>query len=237
MIETPVRHRHARCALYAVAASGLVFLACDTPVPRTSADQVAGPDQHAALGSDVVYADANSELVPPERVSCPVPEYPEALRDAGRQGQVMTQFVVGADGSVEPATVEIISSSDSAFDTSARDMVARCRFRAGTVNDEAVRVLTQMPVVFRLGGPESLGASSDGGNRGGDTGSIIVRRSSADTVPPPIYIVDGVIVQNGSALDLDALRIESIEVVKGEQARQRYGERGRNGVILITTKK
>ncbi len=51
----------------------------------------------------------------------------------------------------------------------------------------------------------------------------------------PLYIVDGVIL-NGPLPDLNALDIESIEVVKGAAGASLYGARAGNGVIQITTK-
>jgi TonB-dependent SusC/RagA subfamily outer membrane receptor len=50
----------------------------------------------------------------------------------------------------------------------------------------------------------------------------------------PLYIVDGVIL-NSSVVDIDAMDIESIEIVKGAAAASMYGSRAANGVIQITT--
>jgi TonB-linked SusC/RagA family outer membrane protein len=50
----------------------------------------------------------------------------------------------------------------------------------------------------------------------------------------PMYIVDGVIL-GASSVDLDALNIESIEVVKGAAASSIYGSRAAAGVVQITT--
>ena len=50
----------------------------------------------------------------------------------------------------------------------------------------------------------------------------------------PLYVVDGVIV-GASMVDIDALSIESIEVVKGAAGAALYGARAANGVIQITT--
>ena len=50
----------------------------------------------------------------------------------------------------------------------------------------------------------------------------------------PLYIVDGVAL-DGAPSDLDFDAISSIEVIKGEAARSRYGEAGADGVIRITT--
>jgi TonB-linked SusC/RagA family outer membrane protein len=51
----------------------------------------------------------------------------------------------------------------------------------------------------------------------------------------PIYVVDGVILQN---IDyLNAADIQSMEILKDASATAIYGARGANGVILITTKR
>ncbi|MFC1564711.1 SusC/RagA family TonB-linked outer membrane protein [candidate division KSB1 bacterium] len=52
----------------------------------------------------------------------------------------------------------------------------------------------------------------------------------------PLVIVDGVILGEGLQ-DLDALDIDSIEMIKGAAASSLYGSRAANGVIRITTKR
>jgi bla regulator protein blaR1 len=54
----------------------------------------------------------------------------------------------------------------------------------------------------------------------------------------PLYIVDGISrydVENVNKMDPKT--IESISVFKGEKANMRYGDKGKNGVIVITLKK
>jgi TonB-linked SusC/RagA family outer membrane protein len=50
----------------------------------------------------------------------------------------------------------------------------------------------------------------------------------------PLYIVDGVIADNGT-VNLDAANIENVEVVKGAAGASLYGSRAQNGVVQITT--
>ncbi len=52
----------------------------------------------------------------------------------------------------------------------------------------------------------------------------------------PLYVVDGVIL-GSSMVDVDALNIESIEVVKGAAASALYGSRAANGVVQIRTQR
>lgn len=49
----------------------------------------------------------------------------------------------------------------------------------------------------------------------------------------PLYIVDG--VESPFSPELDANRIDEMRILKGDEAVARYGERGRNGVVEITT--
>ena len=55
-------------------------------------------------------------------------------------------------------------------------------------------------------------------------------------VSSPLYVVDGVVFE-GSIADLNPADIESMSVLKDAASSALYGNRGANGVILITTKK
>ena len=53
-----------------------------------------------------------------------------------------------------------------------------------------------------------------------------------------LVIIDGKEADSTTALDdLDPSNIDKMEVLKGEKAVEKYGEKAKNGVILITTKK
>lgn len=69
---------------------------------------------------------------------------------------------------------------------------------------------------------------------------ITVSSSSSDNAQKsdPLVIVDGVVItSNKSAEDLQKLNIKSMNVFKGSDAEKKYGEEGKNGVIVIETKK
>jgi TonB-dependent SusC/RagA subfamily outer membrane receptor len=58
--------------------------------------------------------------------------------------------------------------------------------------------------------------------------------------PSPLFVVDGVFLnqaQSTTTQDIEALDIESIEVIKGAAAASLYGSRAAAGVIAITTKR
>lgn len=90
-------------------------------------------------------------------------------------------------------------------------------------------------------------------NSGDPAGGISVRLRSASTVngsSDPLYIIDGVIVNNKSTnvlnvtsvvqnrlSDISPQDIDRIEVIKGAAAAAIYGSRASNGVVQIFTKK
>jgi TonB-dependent SusC/RagA subfamily outer membrane receptor len=53
----------------------------------------------------------------------------------------------------------------------------------------------------------------------------------------PLYVLDGKIIPKDSLQSIDMNKIESIEVLKDSSRTAIYGPAGRNGVILIHTKK
>jgi len=55
--------------------------------------------------------------------------------------------------------------------------------------------------------------------------------------PRPLYILDGEPIEEEKISQLNVDAIESISVLKDKQATNKYGAEGRNGVILVITKK
>jgi TonB-linked SusC/RagA family outer membrane protein len=67
--------------------------------------------------------------------------------------------------------------------------------------------------------------------------SVLLRGATSFTRSnEPLYVVDGVIL-GASMVDIDALDIDNIEVVKGAAAAALYGSRAANGVVSITTRR
>jgi TonB-dependent SusC/RagA subfamily outer membrane receptor len=77
------------------------------------------------------------------------------------------------------------------------------------------------------------GLKKDSLNSTGD--KIIIRATGNNQGVQPLYILDGIEIKSIEGVSPD--RIESISVLKGESSVALYGEKGKNGVILITSKK
>lgn len=71
----------------------------------------------------------------------------------------------------------------------------------------------------------------------GSSPSVLIRGfNSFTSATQPLYVVDGVTYE-GSIADLNPADIESMSVLKDAASCALYGNRGANGVVLITTKK
>lgn len=75
---------------------------------------------------------------------------------------------------------------------------------------------------------------TSGSGAPGESPIVRIRGVGTTGNPNPIYVVDGVIVNDINYLN--AADIQSIEVLKDASATAIYGNRGANGVILVTTK-
>lgn len=165
-------------------------------------------------------------------------KYPAEAMKAGKQGKVIVQFVIEKDGSV--SNPQVVRSVDSELDGEAIRVVSTMpKWKPGYQKGEPVAVKFTIPVAFRL----------TGDNTSADTTNIVKIRADKEGVgvsignlrvynvgEEPLYLIDGVeadLATLGSVVE----NIESIEVKKGDTFVAKYGEKAKNGVILIVTKK
>ena len=123
-----------------------------------------------------------------------------------------------------------------------------------TLESESIEQKPEADLVRSLSGKVAgVQITSTSGATGSGTNFIIRSRSSINGDNQPLFIVDGVPFDAGTNtsgagfgdggtatasrfLDLDPNNIKSISVLKGLSAAVLYGQQGRNGVVLITTK-
>jgi len=108
---------------------------------------------------------------------------------------------------------------------------------AVTELDEEVFQLQGESDVSRLlqGKVPGININPSGGFLGGSTNVIVRSKGSITGTNQPLYVVDGS-PYTGEITDLDPNNIMNISVLKGLAASVLYGQEGRNGVILVTTK-
>ena len=114
---------------------------------------------------------------------------------------------------------------------------AKLSFTVDQVNAEALQKVAPSNAMQALQG-KVAGATILGGS--GEPGAGLNVRLRATTSltgdNSPLFIVDGVIL-GANQVDISALDVKSIEVVKGAAASSLYGSRAQNGVINITTQR
>ncbi|MAZ26384.1 MAG: SusC/RagA family TonB-linked outer membrane protein [Cytophagaceae bacterium] len=126
-------------------------------------------------------------------------------------------------------------------------------YAVSTISSEDIGSKPQTDVVRALTGKApGVNIQQTSGLSGSGTNIIIRGYSSINGSNQPLFVVDGVpfnsdtnqdrnFVQGGATassrfLDLDPNNIAEISVLKGLSATTLYGQAGRNGVVLITTK-
>jgi periplasmic protein TonB len=80
----------------------------------------------------------------------PAPRYPDMLRSANVEGEVLAQFVVDTSGRAEMSQFKVIKSSHDLFTTAVKNVLPQMKFYPAEVGGRKVRQLVQMPFVFGL---------------------------------------------------------------------------------------
>ena len=122
--------------------SAAVVVACAlSAAPRLAAAQaeVYGGEDLTSLPK-LVSAAATARLV--------ARSYPEELRRSNAGGTVQLQFVIGADGKVEPTSIEVIATPAPALGDAAKTVAEKMQFVPGNKGGGAVRSRVQLPIVY-----------------------------------------------------------------------------------------
>ena len=163
-------------------------------------------------------------------------QYPKEAEDANLQGRVIVTFVVEKDGSVSNA--KVVRPIDPLLDAEALRVVnSMPKWIPGKQNGEAFRVKYTIPVTFRV----------EGGIKGAD--DPLVQKTTAylagyyaaknglPPTPKTLILVDGKEVSYDELGKIKGESIDHMDVLKDKSAIEKYGEKAKDGVILITTKK
>jgi len=159
-----------------------------------------------------------------------------ATLDVALQVSAMNLSEVVVTGSAAPTERRKVGTSIASVDS--------------TLITRAVAVTLDQALQGKVAGAQ---ISQNSGGPGGGGVSVRLRgTNSFISGSDPLYIVDGVIIDNGSAqladlggranpqnrlADLNPADIERVEIIRGAAAAALYGSRANNGVVQIFTKK
>jgi protein TonB len=104
----------------------------------------------APLNSDQPLFDFQVEKPASANPSNNPPTYPNQLRAANIEGQVVAKFVVDTTGRADMKTFEVIKSDHDAFTAAVRNSLPNMRFFPAEIGGRKVKQLVQMPFQFSL---------------------------------------------------------------------------------------
>ncbi|MDB4885695.1 MAG: TonB family protein [Gemmatimonadetes bacterium] len=76
--------------------------------------------------------------------------YPEMLKSANIEGEVLAQFVVDETGHYEPGTFKVLKSSHDLFTAAVKNALPNMKFYPAEVGGRKVKQLVQQPFTFTL---------------------------------------------------------------------------------------
>jgi protein TonB len=78
------------------------------------------------------------------------PRYPEILKSANVEGEVLAQFVVDTSGRVEIGTFKVLKSSHELFTQAVKTSLQSAKYLPAEVGGRRVKQLVQQPFQFQL---------------------------------------------------------------------------------------
>ena len=159
--------------------------------------------------------------------------YPAEAEKAGIQGRVIATFVVEKDGSISNA--KVVKSVDPLLDAEALRVIdAMPNWKPGMQNGKIVRVKYTVPLSFHLdGGGEEIDHLC---REDGTIVEIDIEKGDT-TIVKPLFIVDGKVMDGRKVYSINPKTIERYYMQNGQEAIEKYGDKAKDGVVLITLKK
>jgi TonB family protein len=147
--------------------------------------------------------------------------YPKKAKEDSIQGRVIVSFVIEKDGNI--GRVKIMRGVHKLLDDQASNLIKSIPKMTPAMSEgKPVAVQYMLPITFRLDKKVKKEESSL---------NFLNEKKS------PLIIVDGKEVEKSKLEEIDPKSIDSITVIKDKPAIEKYGDKGKNGVIVITLKK
>ena len=168
--------------------------------------------------------------------------YPIEARNKHVDGKVFVKFIVRADGST--SDISVLKGIGAGCDEEVVRVIGMMpKWNPGKQSGKPVSVYFTMPVSFILeeGSKEvkkydqvkenNIRVRLDG------TQLEVENKTAPINSGNMLWVIDGVAVDKDAIKDVEPENIESISVLKDGSAKAIYGEKGKNGAIIVTTKK
>lgn len=137
----------------AVVAAVLIAASCEAPRPQPLAPGDSGKSSVAAPQlSAEPYFEFQVEKPVTRASGSENPRYPEILRQAGVEGEVLASFVVDETGAADPTSFKAIRSTHELFTAAVKQALPTMRFVPAEVGGRKVKQLVQQPFTFSIAG-------------------------------------------------------------------------------------
>ena len=145
--------------------------------------------------------------------------YPDIAKENGIQGRVLVRFVLDETGQVTDP--KVVRGIDPSLDAEAIRLVkAMPRWTPGRKDGKPVAVRYLLPVAFFTDGEKG-----------------VLSPHISTVAGNVLFIVDGKEVPLEEFVTMPSVHIESVRVWKPEQAMERFGKTGNEGVLEVNTRK
>jgi TonB family protein len=163
-------------------------------------------------------------------------KYPEAAKKANYSGKVYTTFIVNTDGTA--TNFDVLKSAEFGCSEEAMRVLKLVpKWIPGKSKGKVVKSRFVVPINFTLEEEEKITSTLFAIP---DNGKFVMKDKSKmnfDSTKKPIYILDDLEITDEDLKKVDVKIIESLAVIKGDKAVEKYGEKGRDGVVIIKVKK
>lgn len=150
-------------------------------------------------------------------------QYPQSDYDQGTEGTVTLEFVVDSTGMIGDVSVK--HGLTPSLDAEAKRVASLLPFYTPAKkggSDVAVSIL--FPVKFKLDASKVVA----------NTNPVTNVLADDNTPKNPLYVVNDKVLQQDE--NINPSDIKKIRIVKGQKAIDLYGQRAKDGLILIETK-
>ena len=185
MLPNRSNRRHSKIAIALVASVVAGIAAC---TPRISGGS-AGPTSVVTSNSPDVNLDQTYFEFQVTKQVQQIPgganiRYPDELRAARVQGEVLAQFIIDANGQFVPGSFNVLRSSHALFTQAVSSAIPTMKFSPAEIGGTKVKQLVQQPFTFSVLTPDSPPPRS--GTAPLVTGSDTVRQRAAVTGTLPV---------------------------------------------------
>lgn len=102
----------------------------------------------AIVDRKLFKVDGDGEVLPPQKISAPPPQYRKEDRKAGIQGLIILGAIIDEEGNV--ADVTVLKGASKSLNEAAVEAARKWKFKPATRNGEPVAVLFNLTINFRL---------------------------------------------------------------------------------------